>query len=311
MSAEVQHIFIQMVILFCLTAVGYGAKKAHLMDERLDRGLSKLVIDTALPAWIVGSVLGAAELPPRESILLAFGLACLCYLVLIVLAFATTAVLRIRPGHRGVFRFMCVFGNVGFIGFPVISAIFGPEALIYGCVFNLPFNLLVFTVGAWFLAQDNGAGVKVRVTPRLFLTPTIVACALSVVLALLDVHSVPVAGDALNALGAMTTPAALLIVGSSLANMPARELLGGPRLWVCVFVRVAAAPLAIWALFRLFVPDPLLLTILVVIAAMPVATNGTLLCYQYGGDSKTMAQGTFVSTVASLVTIPLLVMLVG
>ena len=64
-------------------------------------------------------------------------------------------------------------------------------------------------------------------------------------------------------------------------------------------------------IFRLFVPDPVMLAILVVVAGMPVATNGTMLCYQYGGDTKTMAQGTFVTTVASVATIPLLVMLVG
>lgn len=306
-----QEIFIQMAILFCVIAVGYVVKKAHVMDEALDKGLSKLVLSTALPAMILASVLDADALPARESILLAFGLACLCYLVLVAIAFLVTAVLRIHPGHQGVFRFMCVFGNVGFIGFPVISAIFGSGALIYGCIFNLPFNLLVFTVGAWFLTQDNEAGVKVKVSWRLFATPTIAACLVAIVLALLDVHSVPVVGKAFGALGAMTTPAALLIVGSSLANMPVRQLLGGPRLWACVAVRLVVAPLAVWALFRLFVPDPLLLAILVVIAGMPVATNGTMLSYRYGGDSKTMAQGTFVSTVASFATIPLLAALVG
>lgn len=300
-----------MAILFCVIAVGYVAKKAHVMDEALDKGLSRLVLSTALPAMVLASVLGADELPPRESILLAFGLACLCYLMLVAIAFLVTAALRIHPGHRGVFRFMCVFGNVGFIGFPVLSAVFGPGALIYGCIFNLPFNFLVFTVGAWFLTQDNEAGVKVKVGWRLFLTPMIVTCLVAVVLALLDVHAVPIAGDALGTLGSMTTPAALLIVGSSLANLPVRQLLGGPRLWACVAVRLVAAPLAVWALFRLFVPDPLLLAILVIVAGMPVATNGTMLSYRYGGDSKTMAQGTFVSTVVSFATIPLLAALVG
>ena len=305
------QISIQMVILFGIVAVGYIAKKAHVMDSDLDRKLSRLILSTALPATVLGSVLGADELPALESILLAFGLACLCYLVLAAVALAVVAALRIHPGHRGVFRFMCVFGNVGFIGFPVISAIFGPGALVYGSIFNLPFNLLVFTVGAWFLTQDNEAGVKVKVSPRTFLTPTMVACLAAVALALAGVHAVPVAGEALNALGAMTTPAALLVVGSSLAEMPARELVGGPRLWVCALVRLVGAPLAVWALFRLFVPDPVMLAILVVVAGMPVATNGTMLCYQYGGDTKTMAQGTFVTTVASVATIPLLVMLVG
>ena len=66
-----------------------------------------------------------------------------------------------------------------------------------------------------------------------------------------------------------------------------------------------------WALFRLVPVDPMLIDIMVVLCAMPVATNGTMLCYQYGGDSRTMAQGTFVTTVLSIITIPILVMVIG
>ena len=72
-----------------------------------------------------------------------------------------------------------------------------------------------------------------------------------------------------------------------------------------------AGALIVWALFRLVPVDPMLIDIMVVLCAMPVATNGTMLCYQYGGDSRTMAQGTFVTTVLSIITIPILVMVIG
>lgn len=300
-----------MVILFSVGATGYAAKKLGLMDEEFDKRLSKLVLSTALPAMMLASVLTAEALPSITQILWTIAVSCASYVIMIVMGFAVAAILRIPDGRKGVYRFMVVFGNTGFIGFPVITAVFGPEALIYATVFNLAFNILVFSLGVWFLASDNEYGVKVKMGPKAFLSPTIVACIASIVLALMGVHGVPVVGEALNALGSFTTPAAMLIVGSSLANVAVRQLIGGPRLMATALVRLLVMPALIWFALHFFVTDHLILGVIVVLSAMPVATNGTMLSYQYGGDSKTMAQGTFVTTVCALVTIPLLAVLFG
>ena len=243
-----------------------------------------------MPAMILGSVLTADSLPESTEILITMGLSIISFAIMTALAFLVTKLLGVRDGHRGVFRFMLTFGNVGFIGFPVLSAIFGPSTLIYGSIFNLPFNFLVFTMGVWFIAQDSGRGAKVKMGLKTFLTPANIACAIAIVLTLLNVHSVPIIGDAAETLGSFTTPGALLIIGSSLADLPVSKLIGGPRLWIASFARLIISPLIVWALFRLVPVDPMLIDIMVVLCAMPVATNGTMLCYQYGGDSRTMAQ---------------------
>lgn len=308
MNSEIIEIFEQLITLFLIIAVGYAAKKTRLMDEKFDRGLSKVILSAALPSLIIGSVLTAETLPSLADILLTFLASCLSFVVVFGIAYLFTAVMRISHGHRGVFRFMLSFGNVGFIGFPVLSAIYGSDALIYATVFNLPFNFLVFTLGAWFLTQDNEKGVKVKTTWRTFLSPAIIACAVAIVLTLCGIHGVPVVGSAFDTLGSLTTPAALLIIGSSLADMPLRELIGGFRMWMASLFRLMVMPLAVWGIFHFFISDPLLLGVVVVISGMPVATNGTMLCYQYGGNTRDMAQGTFLTTVLSMVSIPLLVM---
>ena len=311
MEAGLVSIFKEMVTLFIIVGVGYGAKKTGFMNDQFDRLLSRLVINLALPGMILGSVLTADALPPREEILVTLALSCASYGVLLAVAYGFTAILRIPDGHRGVYRFMLCFGNVGFIGYPVLSAIFGPEALIYAAVFNLPFNLFVFTIGAWFLTQDTDGDVKVQTTWRTFVTPVMLSCVAAMVLTLAGIHHAPILGDALNNLGSITTPAALLIIGSSLANMPVRDLVGGPRLWACAVFRLLITPVIIGLVFQPFVPAGLLLSICIVISGMPVATNGTMLCYQYGGNSRVMAQGTFVTTVLALASIPVLVQFVG
>ena len=309
MSSEVLQIFAEMITLFVIVAAGYAGKRLNMMNEDFDAKLSKVILNLSLPGMIIGSVLTTTELPSLQDILLTFLFSCLSFVLVIAIAYAVTAAMRISIGHRGVFKFMLCFGNVGFIGFPVLSAIYGSDSLIYATIFNLPFNFLVFTVGAWFLTQDNVAGdAKVKVTWRLFVSPVIISCLVAIVLALAGVHNIPVVGDAFVSLGSLTTPAALLIIGSSLANLPAGELIGGFRLWMTSLFRLIIIPLVVWGVFHFFVTNPLLLGVIVVISGMPVATNGTMLCYQYGGNSHDMAQGTFVTTIASLVSIPLLVM---
>lgn len=108
-------IFLQMVILFTVGATGYVAKKLHLMDEDFDKKLSKLILSTALPAMILASVLTAEYLPPAADILWAMLVSCLSYVVLIAVGFVVTAALRIPHGRRGVYRFILVFGNTGFL----------------------------------------------------------------------------------------------------------------------------------------------------------------------------------------------------
>ena len=310
MFSQFSSIFTQMVALFAAIGVGYICKKTHVMDADMDKKLSGLVLSATLPALILASVLDVDSLPDSALMLRIIGLSAVSHALFIVIAFGVTGFLRVPDGRRGVYRFMLIFGNTGFIGYPVLTAIFGADTVIYAVVYNIVFNLLSYTFGAWLIASDNEYGVKVRMGWRDFVTPCNIATLITMALAFCGVHAVPVVGPALSTIGSFTTPATLLIVGSSLANLPAAKLLGGPRLWAACVVRMAVTPLLIFAIMRGFA-DGALLGSLVVLAAMPVATNGTMFCYQYNGDAKTMAQGTFVTTVMALVTIPLLATLAG
>ena len=205
MISQFADIFVQMVVLFAVGATGYAAKRLNLMDEDFDKKFSKLILNTALPALILASVLTAETLPSATKILWTAGVSCASYVVLVAIGFSITAALRVPDGRKGVFRFMMVFGNTGFIGFPVTAAVFGAEALIYTTVFNLAFNALVFTLGVWMLATDNKYGVKIKMSPKSFLSPCIVASVASIALAFAGIHGVPVLGEALDTLGSLTT----------------------------------------------------------------------------------------------------------
>ena len=213
---------------------------------------------------------------------------------------------------------MTAFANVGFIGYPVTQAIFGDEAIFYTCVFNLPFNFLAFSVGVVFIQKsaalmrgEDVSGVKAAISWKTLLTPCLVTSIIAIILAFTGIKAPAIIGDTCKMLGDITTPAALMVIGSSLADMPVKEMFSNGKIYLFAAFRLLILPMAVFFLYRMFVTDTLLLGVCVIISAMPVATNGTMLCLQYNADEKLMAQGTFITTLASLVTIPVLAMLFG
>lgn len=302
---------VSIMITFALAmAIGFIARKLGVMNDDFDGSLSRLVLDVTLPCLIVSSVF-SDQLPDTQGVLDILSYSFAVYALLMVLAFVLPLLLGTSKDARGVYSFMTAFGNTGFVGLPVIAAIFGPHAVLYGAIAQIPFNLTVFTLGVAFVSKGEGGFFKrMASNAKNLLSPALVSCALAFVLALAHVNNAGIIGDALTTIGAMTTPAALLILGSSLAKYSPKTMLTNWRAYAAAAFRLVVAPLAVYFAFRSIIPDPLLLGVLVVTCGMPVATNGLLLCLRYNGDLHTMTQGVFLSTIASVISIPCIAMLV-
>ena len=299
-------ILMQMVELFLVIIVGYAANKLHVMDGDFNKRLTNLVLTITTPCLVLSSVLSSEQTFSLGQIGSSMGIAVLGYVLSVTIALLVTWLMRTPREKVGVMRFMFIFGNVGFIGFPVIKTIFGSDAVFYAAIFNMPFNLLVYTVGAMMVA---GKGDGMKLTWKDLCSPCVISSVLALVIALAQIRLPALVGDTVNLIGQVTTPAALLIIGSNLANLPLKGIFGGPRIWIMSAVRLLGTPMLLWLLLRGWVTDPIILGVAVVIQGMPVATNCTMLALQYNGDAASAGQGTFVSTLLSIVTIPILTLL--
>lgn len=303
----------QMIVMFLGMGAGYIARKCRIMGDDFDRGLSDLVLGITLPCMIIGSVFGNDQLPDAPTILFIFGISASAFVVMFAIAIFVPHLVRSPRKDFGAYRFMVVFGNIGFLGMPVVSSIFGDSAVLYVAIANIPFNLFVFTVGIMFIAGNQGGTLKEKAMQAFvsLRTPATLSCLVAVALALLGVSYGGVVGDALDVIGGMTTPAAMLIIGSSMAKMPIKRMLGNPRAYAVALVRVGLVPLCLFLAFSPLLSDQtLLLGIVVITNGMPVATNGTIFCIRYGGNLEAMTQTTFISTVFSIVSIPIFAMLI-
>lgn len=318
------HAATQMGILCAIAICGFIARKKGMMTNDFDAKLSTLVMTFCCPALTLNSVLSNTSMPGTDVIASLFGYSFAIYAVSVIFSFLFVRYLYrgIKPATKGAHAFIICFPNVGFIGFAVIASLFGNDAVLMAAVYNIPYNVFLFSVGMLFISRtgtrertSDGERSKsrkqeIKAICKCFYSPVMIASYLAIILAMLHITDSGPVGTAINMLGNATIPIAMLITGSSLAKMPLKEMFNDAWSYLTTFMRLIAIPLVIFLIFNQFVEDKTMLAIMVVLAATPTATVGTMMCVSYGGDLNTMTRGTFLTTVLSLITIPLIAMLV-
>lgn len=297
-----------MVTLFAVVVVGYVAGRLGYLGGDFDRQLSRLVINITCPALILSSSM-TGELPDRRYILPLLAISVLTYVVLTAVAFWLPRFLTRSKADEGPVGFALMFGNVGFMGYPVVASIFGHEAVFYAAVLNVVNTFAVFTVGTILISGGQEVG-KSRFQKKVLYSTPMIAAYLTMLIVALEVDGIPgYVSQPLTMIGNITVPAALLIIGSSMSQLSLRTMLGNATVYATTVLRLAVIPLAVYFLGRLFQFSPLVVDINTVVIAMPVATYGTILCLKYEKDVTMMTEVTFITTLLSMISIPLLVML--
>jgi predicted permease len=298
---NMSNVFSQMLVLFLVLALGYIANKAKIMNAESNKLLSRLVLNIAVPCIILSSVMdGSVTATGHEA--LVFMLYVLASLTLgIIIAWPIPRLLRMPRDEHGLTRFLMAFGNIAFMGYPVIQAIFGNGALFYVTLFGIPANILLYSLG---IALTSGKKGKFNV--KQLMTPTLVASLTSVLIFAFKISMPKIIVETTTIVGHITTPGAMLIIGSTLADIPIRDIFSEKRIYPVVFLKLIVIPVVTWLVMRFLVADTQILGILIVQAAMPTAMAATMLSLQYGGNDKLASKGIFLTTLFSVLTIPLL-----
>ncbi len=298
-------VIVVMLTLFAIVVVGYVAGKLGYMGGTFDKRLSKLVIDITCPALILSSAM-TGQLPDRRLILPLLAISVVTYVLLTAIAWVLPRYLTQRKEWEGVVGFAIMFGNVGFMGYPVVASIFGHEAVFYAAVLNVVNTFAVFTVGT-MLITGKGEVDGLRFQKKVLYSTPMLAAYLTMLIVALEIDQIPeFVSQPLTMIGNITVPAALLIIGSSMSNLPLRAMLGNRTVYLTTLMRLAIAPLIVFYLCTALGFSSFVVNINTVVVAMPVATYGTILCLRHGKDTTFITEVTFFTTVLSMLTIPLL-----
>lgn len=294
-----------MVILFTIVVLGYALCKLGYMGDKFDQKLSSIVIDVTCPALILSSVMGA-ELPDRSLILPLLGIGFLTYILLLVYGFWVPRFVAKSRDEQGMIGFALMFANVGFIGYPIVSAIFGPKAVFYAALLNIPNTFFIFTAGVMLVKGEHNMK---SLSAKVLFSPAMIAAFVAALMVAFGVRTPDIIARPVTMVGNITIPAALMVIGSSMARLPLKEIIGSPKVYVASLLRLVVVPLSVYFLFRFCGVSDVINNINTVIIAMPVASYGTMFCLKYGRNPSLMTEMTFVTTLGSILTIPLITLL--
>ncbi len=289
-------------MLFLLMIPGFIFKKKNVLDEKQNNALNSFVVHVTWPCLVID----AMQIQFNHEILINCGnmvvKMLLIFAVLGVVCVLAARIFHFSPSKRELFLFMAIFGNTGFVGMPIIDALYGKEALFYASVIEAANDVLIFTVGMILIQKSAGAQVKLEL--KQFINPCFIGSIVGILLFLFKIRLPEVIGQPVELLANATAPIAMTVLGFQLGDLSFKKIAKDVSCYVTVITKLVAAPLVALLVIKLWSGVGIIDKTLVIDMGMPVAVMATLLGQRYGGDVELPTKSVLLSTISLVVTIP-------
>lgn len=303
----------QMMVLFIIMMIGFLCRKIGLINEQGSRMLSGIVVNVANPALILSSSANKESTIQGKELAVTLGLAVFFYLILLVLAEVVPRLLRVNRSDYGVYKAMTVFSNIGFMGFPLLSAMYGSEALLYASLFTIPFNILIYTYGVSSMRkiEETKKEEKQSIQWSKIFNIGVIFSIIAVVLYLTRLPVPKVITDAAGTLGNLTAPLSMIVIGDAMSQMKLRELITDKKLMLFTVLKLLVIPIIGLFIVKQLGLSPMLNGVFLVMLATPVGSMTAMLAQQYDGNYELASKGVALTTLLSVITMPIVSLIMG
>jgi len=300
----------QMLILFLLMLVGYTARRVGIINDAGSKVVSGIVVNIANPALILSASMNTESTIQGAELLGTLGLAIAINLIMIIIGKAVAALLCKNPADRGSYELMMVFSNIGFMGFPLLSSMYGSESLLYASLFIIPFNVLIYTYGIRTMEVASGkeeayAGKRdIRALLKKVFNVGVIACILTMIIYMLRIPIPKFIQSTVSHLSGLTAPLSMIVIGDSMAGMNLKKLVGDVRMLIFSAIKLLVVPIVGVILLKVFNVEPMLAGVVMVMIATPAASMTAMLAQQYDANYDLASRGVAITTLLSVMTMP-------
>jgi hypothetical protein len=286
-----------------MVSLGFLLRKLNIITEELQKGLTNLLLTAILPFSIIASSGYIRTGALTRGLLIVGAAAVIYYAVAIILMKILSDRLPFGEKKKRIFITMTVFQNTGFVGFPLMQALYGSEGLLLAVVFNMAYNLFMFSYGVQLLSGEK-ADIK-----KFFLNPISIASVVAILIFISPFRLPNIIASPVADVGAMTIPISMMIIGASLAPIPLRSILSDWRAYLVSFIRLLALP-GLMFLAMLFLPvDPVTKSVIVLMAALPCGSMNVMFSEKYDCEPEFAAKTVVQSMLLMTITLPLMIFL--
>lgn len=299
----------KMALMLILLVLGYVAVRLKIVPEDFNKGLSKLVINVLLVGMILSSVINKELEMTGTEVAQGVLMMAIAQIIGILIGVASVKLIpSLKRGDSGMYSMLIGFMNNGFMGFPLVAAFFGEDCVFFASLSNIPFNLMLYTIGIRMLQKGNG---DEKLDLKRIINMPIIATLAALIIFVFEIPMPALVDDVMDTLSAAVVPLSMMCIGMSLGNVPIKAAVLQPKMYIVSFMRLIVAPLIAWLILRMFITNPQTLGIIILLELTPSAVICTMLGLENGRDGVESSSGIFISTVLSVITIPLMIALLG
>lgn len=310
---EIAFIVIHQLMIFIVFAlIGVIAVKAGVLSQDGLQSVSRLIIKITLPIMLFTNTAGGVTREELWQTLPVMAATVVMYLGLFALCSLLRFGFRLQGDQGRVFLAASVFGNVGFIGIPIISTLYPAAGMLYVAAFTLVDQLLMWTIGANLTVPAGRGGQSLTASLRKLINPATIAIVLAVIVILTGVQLPSALNQALTQVGATTSPLAMIYLGGMFCFMDIAASLRHKEFYGTIVAKMVLFPLVLHLVLRALLPltEEALMT-MTILAALPAMTSVAMLAQSQNNHGDYCSGCVFVTTVASVVTLPVVCLLVS
>jgi predicted permease len=305
MSADI--ILAVIIKIAVMIALGYLLKKLGIITDQLQKGLADLLLLAILPLSILSSADYAFSSDLLRGMLVVAAAATAFYVAGLFFMTYLSRKLHLQLNERKIFVTMTVFANTGFVGFPIITALFGQQGLLLAVIYNMFYNLFMYTYGINMLGSQ---GKKERIKMRPILTNPITVASVASILIFISPFRFPAVLSAPIAdIGAMSVPISMIIMGASLANIPLLEIVKDKYSYLVSGIRLIFFPLLMLLAMKLLNVSSVTATICVLMTALPCGTMNVIFAEKYNCAPEFASRTVILSLLLMIITLPVMIFL--
>ncbi|WHH57440.1 AEC family transporter [Petroclostridium sp. X23] len=295
----------QILVIFILLLVGFLVRKLNIVDISFTKNLSSFLFNVVLPAMIIN----AFNYPFSMQVIRDAGWLIVICIGIILLSAGVSIIavklLNVDQASRNVFEFSIMFSNFAFMGYPVIEALFGKEGILYASLFSLPLYILFNSLGVIMFMRKDAKGMG-NIHLRDIVNPPMVALIIGLCIFLFSIQLPKPIAQTVSMVGNTITPLAMVLSGLILANAAFSKMFSNYKVYIVSFIRLILLPVAVLLVLKLFNLELLMIGIPVIVTAMPIPANSAILAEKFDGNAYLGAQSVFISTLLSVLTIPII-----
>lgn len=295
----------QVLILSIMMVIGIYARKKGFIDDKVENGLSALLINITLPLMIINSFSLEFDKAIMRNAVKIFLYSIVIHMILLILS--KYIYIKADDRKKPLLIFTTAFSNCAFMGYPVLSSIFGDIGVFYASIFTMVFTALVWTLG---VSLFTGKISMKEATKSILKNPSIWAVVIGIIIFIGQIKLPYAISQTIKSVGGITTPISMIIIGSMLCGSNIKDMLGDFNLYYLSLVRLVIVPIVTYFVMTMFNIDSMLVAICTLLVAMPGAVVGPVIALSSGGDGKYGSQCIFITTLLSVITIPLFIYLV-